>query len=195
LSTPVTNSSLASDCAEVNHTGLMTTEDVIFPNYDDGGYFGRLRLDSLEPPPSPQPGNSDTTSPHEQHEWAAASRPGSPNILERAEDDISVRAQPSRHVDYFSHDWREEDIWSSWKFIVSRRGDYTNSARLENASWRTWMKARNNLSTVSAETLNWYAQLFRLHYSTCIFSNTAQAEGPRCDMALRAVTNWYIKCE
>ncbi|KAK3310382.1 uncharacterized protein B0T15DRAFT_36146 [Chaetomium strumarium] len=155
LSTPVSNSSLASDCAEANHTALMTTEDVIFPNYDDGGYFGRLGLDSLEPPPSPQPGNSDVASPHEQHEWVAASRPGSPDILERAEDDISVRAQPSRHVDYFSHDWREEDIWSSWKFIVSRRGDYTNSARLENASWRTWMKARNNLSTVSAETLNW----------------------------------------
>ncbi|KAK4242353.1 hypothetical protein C8A03DRAFT_11470 [Achaetomium macrosporum] len=153
LSTPVTSSSLASDCAEANHTGLITTEDIILPNYDDGGYFGRL--DSLEPPPSPQPGGSDAMSPHEQPDWVAASRPGSPDILERAEDDISVRAQPSRHVDYFSHDWREEDIWSSWKFIVSRRGDYTNSARLENASWRTWMKARNNLSTVSAETLNW----------------------------------------
>jgi hypothetical protein len=27
--------------------------------------------------------------------------------------------------------------------------------RLENASWRTWWKQRNKLSTVSPETLNW----------------------------------------
>ena len=47
----------------------------------------------------------------------------------------SIRTQPSRHVDYLSHDWREEDIWSLWKLIVSRRGDYNNSARLEHASW------------------------------------------------------------
>lgn len=30
-----------------------------------------------------------------------------------------------------------------------------NAARLENASWRTWAKARNNLKTVSPEILNW----------------------------------------
>lgn len=76
----------------------------------------------------------------------------------RAEDDIAVRALPSMHVDYLSHNWREEDIWSSWKLIVSRRGDYNNSARLENASWRTWMKSKNKLDTVSAETLNWFVQ-------------------------------------
>ncbi|EFX03024.1 protein phosphatase type 1 complex subunit hex2 [Grosmannia clavigera kw1407] len=72
-----------------------------------------------------------------------------------AEDDTAVRAQPSRHVDYLSHNWREEDIWESWKYIVSRRGDYSNSARLENASWRTWMKSKNKLKTISPETLNW----------------------------------------
>lgn len=121
-----------------------------FPQYDDGGYFGRLV--NQEPPASPQPGFPSI----EHDESDATSRPGSPElILERAEDDIAVRAQPSRHVDYLSHDWREEDIWSSWKLIVSRRGDYNNSARLENASWRTWMKSKNKLNTVSAETLNW----------------------------------------
>lgn len=72
-----------------------------------------------------------------------------------AEDDTAVRALPSRHVDYLSHNWREEDIWESWKYIVSRRGDYSNSARLENASWRTWMKSKNKLKTISPETLNW----------------------------------------
>ncbi|KKA30304.1 hypothetical protein TD95_004337 [Thielaviopsis punctulata] len=92
---------------------------------------------------SPDRGNSETTS-----------RPQSP-IIVNSEDDTAVRAIPSRHVDYLSHDWREEDIWSSWKYVVSRRGEFSNSARLENASWRTWMKSKNKLKTVSPETLNW----------------------------------------
>ena len=33
--------------------------------------------------------------------------------------------------------------------------DSINASRLENASWRTWAKARNNLKTVSPEILNW----------------------------------------
>ncbi|SGZ41280.1 uncharacterized protein HGUI_03480 [Hanseniaspora guilliermondii] len=33
--------------------------------------------------------------------------------------------------------------------------DTINASRLENASWRTWAKARNNLKTVSPEILNW----------------------------------------
>ncbi|KAK4154634.1 hypothetical protein C8A00DRAFT_42632 [Chaetomidium leptoderma] len=149
-STPATNFSLASDCDDAS----ITPDDVVLHHYNDGGYFGRLG--NSDPPPSPQAGASDTSdSPHEQDNSAATSRPGSPDFHERAEDDIAVRAQPSRHVDYLSHSWREEDIWSSWKLIVSRRGDYNNSARLENASWRTWMKAKNNLDTVSAEALNW----------------------------------------
>ena len=86
------------------------------------------------------------------------SRRETPELLfEHAEDDSAVRARPSRHVDYLSHDWKEEDIWESWKFIVARKGDYMNATRLENASWRTWMKLKNGLRTVSPETLNWYA--------------------------------------
>lgn len=83
------------------------------------------------------------------------SRPDSPDLVEHAEDDTAVRTQPSRHVDYLSHNWKEEDIWSSWKLIVSKRKAYNNSARLENASWRTWTKSKNKLKTVSPETLNW----------------------------------------
>ncbi|GAB1311120.1 protein phosphatase regulator [Madurella fahalii] len=152
-STPATNFSLASDCDEAASRGSVTPDDIILPQYEDVGYFGRL--EALEPPPSPQTGDSPAPSPNEQDDSAATSRPGSPEIPGRAEDDIALRAQPSRHVDYLSHNWREEDIWSSWKHIVSRRGDYSNAARLENASWRTWMKAKNKLSTVSPETLNW----------------------------------------
>jgi hypothetical protein len=71
-------------------------------------------------------------------------------------DDQAIEDQPTRHVDYLSHEWREEDLWSSWRYIVSRRKAYTNSVRLENASWRTWIKTKYRLKTVSPETLNWY---------------------------------------
>ncbi|KAL2020872.1 hypothetical protein VTK56DRAFT_7863 [Thermocarpiscus australiensis] len=155
-STPASNFSLASDCDDVDeatHLGPATPDDVILPPYDQGVYFGRL--EDLEPPPSPRTGASSPESPSELGDSAATSRPGSPEFYERAEDDIAIRPQPSRHVDYLSHDWREEDIWSSWKHIVARKGDYSNAARLENASWRTWMKSKNKLSTVSPETLNW----------------------------------------
>jgi hypothetical protein len=85
----------------------------------------------------------------------ATENPVSPDPVERPEDDTGIRVQPSRHVDYLSHDWDEEDIWASWKHIVSNRGAYKNFARLENASWRSWEKKRSNLRTVPPETVKW----------------------------------------
>ena len=76
-------------------------------------------------------------------------------LLNPVADDIDVKEQPSRQVDYLSHEWREEDIWSSWRHIVARRRTYGNHSRLENASWRTWTKQKYGLKTVSPETLNW----------------------------------------
>ncbi|KAJ5129185.1 uncharacterized protein N7515_005224 [Penicillium bovifimosum] len=70
-------------------------------------------------------------------------------------DDSSIEDEPSRHVDYLSHDWNEEDIWSSWRYVTSRKNIYNNGVRLENASWRTWAKAKHNLKTISPESLNW----------------------------------------
>jgi Fungal protein of unknown function (DUF1752) len=81
-------------------------------------------------------------------------------------DDQAVEDQPTRHVDYLSHEWKEEDIWSSWRHIVARRHVYNNSVRLENASWRTWTKAKYKLTTVSPETLNWYTFFNPLPHST-----------------------------
>ncbi|KAL2158537.1 hypothetical protein VTH06DRAFT_4304 [Thermothelomyces fergusii] len=142
-STPATNFSLASDTDEPSATPQCKHED----------YFSRSG--NQEAPSSTRAAEWNGDSEDEQIESAATSRPGSPELPERAEDDIAIRPLPSHHVDYLSHNWREEDIWSSWKLVVSRRSDYSNAARLENASWRTWMKAKNNLGTVSAETLNW----------------------------------------
>ncbi|KAF6515120.1 hypothetical protein HZS61_005026 [Fusarium oxysporum f. sp. conglutinans] len=85
--------------------------------------------------------------------------PGTPDHSECTKDDMAVSSRPSHQVDYLSHDWREEDIWSSWRYIVMRRGDLSDSVRLENAVWRTWMKAKYNLTTISPETLNWFVFL------------------------------------
>lgn len=76
-------------------------------------------------------------------------------LYRTSSDDASIESEPERHVDYLSHDWREEDIWTSWRYVVSRKDRYSNGVRLENASWRTWAKAKYGLRTVSPETLNW----------------------------------------
>lgn len=78
-----------------------------------------------------------------------------PDLLHISEDDTAVRKEPSHHVDYLSYEWREEDIWSSWRHIVEHRKVYGERSRLENASWRTWAKSQFKLKTVSPETLNW----------------------------------------
>lgn len=162
-STPASNYSTLSDFDETAQLECVHSEgQIILPQYDDAGFSSQS--EDSEDLPSPHTGDSYVPSPNENDTSAATSRPGSPPLLDRAEDDINVRPQPSRHVDYLSHNWREEDIWESWKLIVSKRGDYSNAARLENASWRTWVKSKNKLKTVSPETLNWYVlrRRFRL---------------------------------
>ncbi|KAI5953834.1 REG1 [Candida margitis] len=70
-------------------------------------------------------------------------------------DDTDVAAEPSRHVDYLSHQWDVSDISKSWRYVVSNKHDVANAARLENASWRTWAQRRSNLKTISPEEVNW----------------------------------------
>lgn len=160
-STPASNLSLDSDYEGKFHIQpVRRSEQIILPQYDDADFYSQA--EDLEPPPSPRTGDSYTVSPNDVETSANTSRPESPDAVEHAEDDTAIRVQPSRHVDYLSHNWREEDIWESWKYIVSKRSEYSNSARLENASWRTWMKSKNNLKTVSPEALNWYVYLDRL---------------------------------
>lgn len=147
-STPASNLSLSTDqesCDDQILRGLVDDDDIVFPDYN--GYLDTTPSpEELEPPPSPRHANSDSET--------ATSTSQTPDKL--AVDDTAVGVQPTRHVDYLSHDWREEDIWSSWKHIISNRDDLSNAARLENASWRTWIKAKNKLKTVSPETLNWF---------------------------------------
>ncbi|GMF03185.1 unnamed protein product [[Candida] boidinii] len=70
-------------------------------------------------------------------------------------DDIDVQYSPEQHVDYLSHDWDESEISKSWRYVIMKRNDFANAARLENASWRTWAQTRNGLKTISPAELNW----------------------------------------
>ncbi|KAH9832636.1 uncharacterized protein C8Q71DRAFT_262247 [Rhodofomes roseus] len=72
-----------------------------------------------------------------------------------APDDSSFSTLPEGQVDYLSHEWREEDVWRSWRSMTRQKNAIANGTRLENASWRTWWKQRNKLKTISPETLNW----------------------------------------
>ncbi|CDK25688.1 unnamed protein product [Kuraishia capsulata CBS 1993] len=90
-------------------------------------------------------------------------------------DDTEMVYEPTRHVDYLSHNWKESDISKSWRYVILRRKDVANSARLENASWRTWAQARNNLKTFPPQELNWskesdvtwlYGPLYKEHHES-----------------------------
>lgn len=119
-------------------------DEIYFPSYEndksDNKHDCDSQIESVE--------SSPETSPVLQ-------RSVSPCPVERPEDDIAAHIPPSRHVDYLSHEWVEEDIWSSWKHLVSKKKIYPNSERLLNASWRTWEKKRRNLRTISPETVKW----------------------------------------
>lgn len=71
-------------------------------------------------------------------------------------DDTFLQHPPTRHVDYFTHEWNEADISASWRKIVAeRQGPNVLQPRLENASWRMWAKTRSKLNTLPAASINW----------------------------------------
>ncbi|KAL7940545.1 hypothetical protein V8C42DRAFT_349405 [Trichoderma barbatum] len=79
----------------------------------------------------------------------------SSGIVRYARDDMSTRLRPSSYVDYFSHDWTQEAIQKSWRYIASNSNELDNAARLGNASLRIWIKHMNKLKTIPPEALNW----------------------------------------
>ncbi|TKA75290.1 hypothetical protein B0A49_04032 [Cryomyces minteri] len=130
-------------------------EEIAFPTYDDSSYFTNRQYSDLAPSPRIESSYNNSSSSTNESTTTTSSSPDSPPPTRVATDDTAIRNEPSRHVDYLSHDWREEDIWSSWRHIVSKRKFYGQRSRLENASWRTWAKSKYHLRTVSPETLNW----------------------------------------
>ena len=128
-------------------------DQISFPSYDDVGYYGQV--EDLEPPTRSRTVDLCSGGGAPYGASTDVSRAESPDLVEHAGDDAAVREQDSRYVDYFSHDWKEEDIWSTWKHIVSKRKAHHQSARLENSLWRAWTKSKYRLKTVPPMTLNW----------------------------------------
>jgi hypothetical protein len=67
----------------------------------------------------------------------------------------SIQYHPKINVDYLSHDWKRENVWTSWKVMTKQKKKIDNGIRLENASWRVWAKQKYNLKTISPDELNW----------------------------------------
>ncbi|CAD0113719.1 unnamed protein product, partial [Aureobasidium uvarum] len=174
-STPFFSNSQPKLSFELGHqpdTGLA------FPAYDEVQFFHED--EPLDLPPSPRPedetsdadsndGRCDRDDEDDAGSTTDTTRSDSPLPTPTVADDTAIKHEPSRHVDYLSHDWREEDIWSSWRHIVSQRKVYGQRSRLENASWRTWAKSKYHLPTVSPETLNWYACTILAHDVTWLY--------------------------
>ncbi|KAH7205307.1 hypothetical protein BKA60DRAFT_655736 [Fusarium oxysporum] len=167
-STPATNPSIVSGYDGTIGLIESPADHFMFPSFAQERLYAHPEIrpdihydDNPEPSSSPRTGDSYTVSPaeHEASEEAcddtSISETPEHEKSEHAEDDTAVSSRPSRQVDYLSNEWREEDIWSSWRYVVTWRKEFPNSARLENASWRAWMKTKNNLKTISPESLNW----------------------------------------
>ncbi|OAL35256.1 hypothetical protein AYO20_05510 [Fonsecaea nubica] len=141
------NASTPASCLSLDQRDIMDEDDdMAFPAFGAADHGTKS--------------SRDTTVSTEQHDdipTQVLSPPTDDTSLtgRKTQDDQSIEAEPTRHVDYLSHEWKEEEIWRSWSYVVHRRGSLTNGTRLENASWRSWMKAKNHLKTVSPETLNW----------------------------------------
>ncbi|BDD59115.1 hypothetical protein MAP00_004354 [Monascus purpureus] len=137
--TPTTISSLSLNADyehEHEHEHQREDEDeIVFPSYDSQRWS-----------------NDELKELHDENEMSTDS---SATLNSLAADDTSIEVEPSRHVDYLSHLWKEEDIWASWRYVTARKNVYSNGVRLENASWRTWAKSKHNLGTVSPDSLNW----------------------------------------
>lgn len=120
--------------------------EIDLPLYEQSGLSHQLEELQEPPPTTPDEGKPIATPVVEDAPCQSS---------ERLRDDQALEKEPTRHVDYLAHEWRLEDIWASWRYVVARRKVYSNSVRLENASWRTWAKAKDNLRTVTPESLNW----------------------------------------
>jgi hypothetical protein len=121
--------------------------EIDFPSFQKPGPLHQLK-EAPEPAPKADEHNvKPTTTPIPGDEASQSDT--------KPKDDQAVEREPARHADYLAHEWKLEDIWSSWRYVVARRRVYSNSVRLENASWRMWAKAKDNLSTVSPESINW----------------------------------------
>jgi hypothetical protein len=160
-STPpeVTYTSFPFPSSETATISLYSSEDgddedheMAFPSFDTEDYFNQGK--ELDPPVSEVSDTQSTTSPvtssfQDEPQFDPSSIP------KCAGDDNSIEDEPTTQVDYLSHDWKEEEVWASWKYVTSKKDRFNDAVRLENASWRAWSKSKDNLKIISPESLGW----------------------------------------
>ena len=76
-------------------------------------------------------------------------------LLRHTQDDGDATSQSIQSIDYLSHCWVEEDIWTSRRYVISEGRDLPERGRLENASWRLWAKIRNDFGTILPSAIKW----------------------------------------
>ena len=77
-------------------------------------------------------------------------------------DDSVAQPRPQVNVDYLSHDWQEEDLWMSFRYLKSSPRDTRNQDRMENALWRTWAQKQRDLDRTNPLTIGWYGTLISI---------------------------------
>ena len=151
-----------------SYSSLDPNEDFGYDDNDDDDDIQFPSFDNNVPHPSyQQPKQTLYQLDNRSEESITTASPPSERTKKVEQQDVKddhwVVHEPTRHVDFLSHEWQEQDIWSSWKYVSLRekRKKYnpkqglTNGERLENAAWRTWTKAKYDLKTISPESLNW----------------------------------------
>lgn len=162
-STPSSSFSLDESCSVGEDSDDDGDDEIKFPSFDNESTYEAMRqskLDSEQSHKSPDLISSDTITPSaSESSVATPSLHDFHDLQTTAGDDTAVKREPTKQVDYFSHNWKEEDIWSSWRYVVAKRKTFSNSLRLENASWRAWTKNKYRLKTVSPDSVDWYANV------------------------------------
>ncbi|KAI5960649.1 REG1 [Candida pseudojiufengensis] len=137
--------SLQNNSKDNNNNDIISYNSDYSSNSDNNNYPQHNSNQSTSVSSSPSPVASPTATPTLNLQ--------SPELIPH--DDSDLTAEPSRHVDYLSYQWDVSDISKSWRYVISKKRDVANAARLENASWRTWAQRRSNLKTISSEVVNW----------------------------------------
>ncbi|KAK2759037.1 hypothetical protein FQN54_003136 [Arachnomyces sp. PD_36] len=127
-------------------------DDLGLPSFDGEDYFSQGK--ELDPPTSVVSDTQPTSSP-ETPTFQEQQEIDQSNIPKTAGDDNSIEIEPTSQVDYLSHEWKEEEVWASWRYVTSKKERFRDAVRLENASWRAWSKYKNNLKIVTPESLRW----------------------------------------
>ena len=116
-----TNSAISSSSSS-SSTSLSSSlsEDATTQHLEQGADSNAAEVNYLEnniqsnqstsESPSPSPVASPTPSP--------ALDLQSPELIPHDDTDLTV--EPSRHVDYLSHQWDVSDIWKSWRYVISK---------------------------------------------------------------------------